>query len=188
MALTQIEPYAFDSTDSFTMANLTVTGNITVTGNVTTSGNVIATGNITSSGTLNGGIGTLANITLSGMTTLSQTTEVITTAITGATGSITHNLSTGTTFYHTGIVANFTANFTNVPTTNNRTTVVSLFLIQGATPYYPNNIQIDGVAQTILWANATVPTITANRKELVTFSFIRQTNAWMVFGQLSSYG
>jgi hypothetical protein len=188
MALTQIEPYSFDSSNSYTLTNLTVTGNISVTGNVTTSGNVIATGNVTSSATLNGSIGTLANVTLSGMTTLSQSTEVITTAKTGSTGIVTHDLSTGSTFYHTGIVANFTANFTNVPTTNDRTIVVSLFLIQGATPYYPNNIQIDGVAQSILWANATVPTVAANRKELMTFSLIRQSTTWMVFGQLSSYG
>lgn len=188
MALTQIEPYSFDSSNSYTLTNLTVTGNITVTGNVTASGNVVATGNVTSSGTLNGGIGTLSNVTLSGMTTLSQSTEVITTAITGATGVVIHNLSTGATFYHTGIVANFNANFTNVPTTDNRAIVVSLFLIQGATPYYPNAIQIDGVVQTILWANATIPTVTANRKELVTFSLIRQSTAWTIFGQLSSYG
>jgi hypothetical protein len=188
MALTQIEPYSFDSSNSYTMTNLTVTGNITVTGNVTASGNVIATGNVTTSGTLNGGIGTLSNITLNGNTTISLTSEVITTAITGATGIVTHNLATGTTFYHTGIVANFTANFTNVPTTDNRTIVVSLFLIQGATPYYTNVVQIDGVQQTILWANATAPTATANRKELVTFSLIRQSASWTVFGQLSSYG
>jgi hypothetical protein len=188
MALTQIEPYSFDSSNSYTMTNLTVTGNITVTGNVTTSGNVIATGNVTSSGTLNGGIGTLSNVTLSGMTTLSQSTEIITTAKTGSTGVVTHDLSTGTTFYHTGIVANFTANFTNVPTTDNRTIVVLLFLIQGASAYYPSAVQIDGVSQTILWANATTPTATANRKELVSFSLIRQSATLSVFGQLSSYG
>jgi hypothetical protein len=188
MALTQIEPYSFDSSNSYTLTNLTVTGNISVTGNITATGNVIATGNVTTSGTLNGSIGTLANVTLSGMTTLSQTAEVITTAKTGSTGIVAHDLTTGSTFYHTGIVANFTANFTNVPTTDNRTIVVSLFLIQGVTAYLSNTVQIDGVQQTILWSNATAPVPTSNRKELVSFSLVRQAATWSVFGQLSSYG
>ena len=182
MAQTLIEPYSLDSSNSYTMTNLTVTGNVTV------SGNVIATGNVTTSGTLNGSIGTLSNVTLGGYTTQGQTAEIVSTAITGATGVVTHDTSTGTTFYHTSIAANFTANFTNVPTTNNRTISVALILVQGSTPYYPNAIQINGTAQTIKWANATAPTPTASRVELVTFSLIYMSSTWTVIGQLGTFG
>lgn len=182
MALTQIEPYSLDSANNYTVTNLAVTGNITVSGNVT------ATGNVTTSGTFSGGIGTLNNVTLNGYTTQGQTAEVVSTAITGASGTVVHDTSTGTTFYHSSIAANFTANFTNVPTTNNRTITVALILVQGSTPYYPNAIQINGTGQTIKWANAATPTPTASRVELVSFSLIYMAGAWTVIGQLSTYG
>lgn len=182
MAQTLIQPYSVDSSNSYTMTNLTVTGNITVTGNV------VATGNVTTSGAFTGNIGTLSNATLGGYTTQGQTVEVVAPAITGATGLVTHDTSNGTTFYHSGIAANFTANFTNVPTTNNRTITVVLVLIQGSTPYYPNALQINGVAQTIKWANATAPTPTASRVEIVSFSLIYMSGTWTVIGQLSTYG
>jgi hypothetical protein len=188
MSQTLIEPNLIDPAGSFTMGNLTITGNISVTGNVTTSGNVTATGNVSTSGTLNGSIGTLANVTLGGYTTQGQTAEVVSTAITGATGTVVHDTSTGTTFYHSSIAANFTANFINVPTTNNRTITVALVLVQGSTPYYPSSVQINGTNQTIKWANATAPTPTASRTELVTFSLIYMSSAWTVIGQLGTYG
>ena len=188
MALTQIEPYALDSANSFTVTNLTATGNVTVTGNIIASGNVIATGNVTTSGSLNGSIGTLNNVTLSGYTTQGQTSEIISTTLTGATGTVVHDTTTGSTFYHTGIVANFTPNFTNVPTTNSRSITVVLVLIQGSTAYLPNAVQINGVSQTIKWANASAPTPTASRVEVVSFSLIYISGAWTVIGQLSTYG
>lgn len=182
MSQTLIEPYALDSSNSYTVTNLSVTGNISV------SGNIVATGNVTSSGTINGTIGTLANVTLSGYTTQGQTAEVVSTAITGATGTVTHDTSTGTTFYHTSITSNFTPNFINVPTTNNRTITVVLILVQGSTAYYPNGVQVNGTPQTIKWANAAAPTPTASRTELVSFSLIYMASTWTVVGQLSSYG
>jgi hypothetical protein len=182
MALTQIEPYSLDSSNSFTVTNLTTTGNITTTGNLT------VTGNITTSGTISGTIGTLTNTTLAGITTLSQTTEIIAPAKTGATGTVTHDLSTGTTFYHSSISANFTAALTNVPTTTNRSIVVVMILIQGSTAYYPNGMTINGTPVTINWVNAAAPSVTASRKEIVSFSLINMTSTWTVVGSLSSFG
>lgn len=57
--------------------------------------------------------------TFTGTVTLPTNTEIIT-ALTGATGVVTHDLSTSNLFYHTSISASFTANITNVPTTNNK--------------------------------------------------------------------
>ena len=129
----------------------------------------------------------LAGATFTGLVTLQQSTEVLNT-ITSATGTVTHNFSTGAIFYHSSISANFTANFTNVPTTNNRTIVVSLILSQGVTARIPNAVQIDGSAQTIRWQDNTVPTGNASKVDIVSFSLIRTGSAWIVLGGLSTYG
>ena len=107
---------------------------------------------------------------------------------TGATGIVTHDLKQGAIFYHTSIAANFTANITNVPTTNNRSIVVSLILEQGATGYIPNALQIDGVSQTINWVGGSTPTPIANKKELISFVLIRTSNSWVVLGSVTTYG
>jgi hypothetical protein len=124
---------------------------------------------------------------LNGLTTFYETTEVINTK-TGATGTVVHDFSTGAVFYHSSLSANFTANFTNVPTTNNRTLAVVLVLSQGATPYLPTVVQIAGVAQTILWQGAVLPSGTASRVDVVSFTLIRTGSAWTVIGALTTYG
>ena len=122
-----------------------------------------------------------------GTVTVQQLTEVLNTK-TAATGTVTHDLSTGAIFYHSSISANFTANFTNVPTTNDRTLAVVLVLSQGATGYYPSAVQIAGVAQTIFWQGALLPAGTANRVDIVSFTLIRTGSAWTVIGALTTYG
>lgn len=132
-------------------------------------------------------LGNLANLTVSGLTTSQLTSEIIATK-TGATGVVTHDVSTSSVFYHSGVAANFTANFTNFPVTNNRATVVVLVISQGATAYIPNAVQIDGVAQTINWGGGAVPAGYATKKDFVSFTFLRTGGAWTVFGQLATYG
>jgi len=124
---------------------------------------------------------------VTGLTTLQQSSEIVNTK-TGATGTVTHDISTGSTFYHSSIAANFTANFTNVPTTDSRGTAVVLVLAQGSTPYYPSSIQINSSAQTIKWVGAITPVPTASRVEVVTFVLLRVGSAWTAIGQLTSYG
>jgi hypothetical protein len=126
------------------------------------------------------------SVNITGLTTLQQSSEVLNTK-TAATGTVVHDFSTGAIFYHTSISANFTANFTNVPTTNNRATSVVLVLVQGATPRLPTTVQVDGVTQTIEWQGATVPTGTANQIDLVSFTLIRTDSAWTVLGSLTTY-
>jgi len=127
------------------------------------------------------------NLEVDGLSTFQQITEQIQT-LTGATGVVTHNFSLGSLFYHTSIAANFTVNLTNVPTTNNRSIVVSLVLDQGATARVPSALQIDGVAQTINWAGGSVPAGTANKKDLISFVILRVSNGWIVFGSNCCYG
>jgi hypothetical protein len=130
---------------------------------------------------------TSATFTPSHSNTMGTVAELYNTK-TGATGVVVHDFSTGAQWKHTGIAGNFTANFTNVPISSSTfMTNVSLFLVQGATAYIPNGVQINSSAQTIKWAASTVPTGTANRFEHVTFSLIYINGTWTVLGGLSSY-
>jgi hypothetical protein len=104
---------------------------------------------------------------------------------TGATGTVVHDFSTGAIWYHSAIASNFTVNLTNVATAVDFAEGVTLVLNQGPTGYIPNAIQINGSAQIIRWANATTPTPSINKIDIVTFSIIRtQTPAWFVMAQL----
>lgn len=126
-------------------------------------------------------------LTVNGWSSLVGVTETLDVK-SGASGVTAHDLSTSSIFFHSSIGGNFTANFTNVPTTNSRTIAVTLVLQQGATPYLPTAVQIDGVAQTLKWAGGVQPTPVANKVELVVFTLIRSGGSWTVLGQLSSYG
>jgi hypothetical protein len=94
----------------------------------------------------------------------------------------------GAIHYLTTIPSNLTANITNLPTTSNRNYVISIYLVQGATPYYVNALQIEGVSTTIRWAGGSAPTATASRIEVQTFSLYYSGSAWTALSQLSSFG
>jgi hypothetical protein len=125
--------------------------------------------------------------TFTGTVTLQQSTEILNTK-TSATGTVDHDFSTGAVFYHSNISSDFTANFTNVPTTDNRTISVVLILSQGLTAYLPTAVQIDGAAQTINWLSNAAPTGTASQLDFISFTFIRVGAAWSVVGSISTYG
>jgi hypothetical protein len=107
--------------------------------------------------------------------------------ITGATGTVIHDCSLTSIFRHTSMAANFTVNFTNVPTTDLRNRVIVLFLVQGATPRVPSAVEIDGVSQIIKWNNGIAASGTANSIDLVSFSLLRSGSSWAVLGQSGSF-
>jgi len=121
-----------------------------------------------------------------GTTTLQQSTEVLNSKTT-ATGVVAHDFSTGAIWYHSSISSNFTANFTNIPTNDDRTIVCTLILAQGATPYVPNALQINGVAKTINWQGGSVAG-TASKIDVVSFTLIMKSSTWTVLGSLTTYG
>jgi len=132
-------------------------------------------------------LGTLTSLTVSGTVSYGLSADILLTK-TGATGVVVHDLSTGAVFYHTTPSANFTANFTNVPTTDSRVLMVTILVNQGATPYIPTAVQIDGVAQTIKWIATVTATGNASKIDVITFSLIRTSAAWIVLGQSTYYG
>jgi hypothetical protein len=188
-------------TDSETVDNSTERLRITGFGTVISHGPVSITNSTgstsASSGALvvTGGVGISASLNVgtdlgvSGLTTLTYTSEKLNTKTSaGSAGTVTHDLSTGSIFYHSSISNNFTANITNVPTTNDRAIGVTFILAQGGTAYMANVLQIDGATQTIKWVNNSTPTGTANKVDIVGFSLIRTGSSWLVLGQYSTYG
>lgn len=107
---------------------------------------------------------------------------------TGATGTVTHDFSETSVWYHTSPAADFTVNFTNVPTTNDKAISVTLIVSQGVTPYLPLYVQIAGSTTTVKWPNSTLPQGTADQVDVISFTFIRRDSSWEVLGTLASYG
>jgi hypothetical protein len=129
------------------------------------------------------GSGTL---TFSGLLTLDGVIETAD-PITGATGTVTHDLVNNSVFLHTSIAANFTADFPISFNTNNRVQSAALILVQGSTAYMPTAVEVDGISQTVLWQGGSAPSGTANGTDVVSFTFIRTGFAWTVLGSATSY-
>ena len=106
----------------------------------------------------------------------------------GSTGTTIFNLNLQGIFYVNSPVGDITANFTNVPTTNLRILTPTVILSQSATARIVSAVQIDGVGQTINWANGLTPAGSANKQDVFGFSLIRSGSAWKVLGQMSTYG
>jgi hypothetical protein len=167
---------------------LQVNGSVSFTNSTVTQSLFAANGNVGIGNTTPGSkLVVQGDAAVTGFLVLNETTEILNTK-TGATGTVVHDLTTGSIFYHTSIAANFTCNLTNVPTTDSRTITITLVLVQGATPYIPNAFQIDGAAQTIKWSGGAAPTGNASKTDVVTFSLIRTGAAWAaVLGQLGMF-
>lgn len=135
---------------------------------------------------LTGSTGGLGSTGATGVTPSLQTENL--TVLNASTGTVVHDYTVGGIFVHTNIAANFTVNFTNVPTTDNRISNFTLILYQGANAYYPNAVQINSGAASILWFDGNTPTPTANKTEIASFSLIRVAGAWRVLGSYGFYG
>lgn len=166
-----------------------VTGGVGIGGNLNVGGSLNVGGgglNAVTIGLSTPSTGSFTNFETSGTFTLGETIDTNTTIV-NATGVVPHDFTDGRTWYHSSIAGNFTANFLNFPTIENRTYTLTLILLQGGTAYYANAVQINGVPQTIRWAGFTAPTPYSNRYEILTFRITRVSGAYTVLGTLSSY-
>jgi hypothetical protein len=133
---------------------------------------------------------TFANVTSTGNVAISGRIDKTTIRESVADASVsasvvTADYATGDIFYlGTAPGSNFTVNLTNAPTDNGKAVTVVIFVTQGATGYYPNVVQVAGSAQTIKWANGAAPTPTssAGKIDIFSFTFVRRSSAWTVFG------
>lgn len=132
--------------------------------------------------------GSFVSPTLTGTTTVQVISEVVTN-ISGATGTVTHDFSTGSSiFFHTSVIDDFTANFTNVPTTDGRSYIITLAIQQGNTAYIPHAVSIDGVSQNLFWTDNLQPFGTALKKEFFVFNLLRVNGSWVITASLTSFG
>lgn len=109
--------------------------------------------------------------------------------LTGATGTVAHDCDNGHIFYHTTPAADWTANFTNLDLSADRATTLALVVEQGGTAYIPNAIEIEGVSQTILWQDGSVPSGNANGTDVISFSILNRDDSttYVVMGQLVGF-
>jgi hypothetical protein len=132
--------------------------------------------------------GSFNNAILTGTTTIQHPSEVIT-LLSGATGTVVHDFTTGSNlFYHTNVASNFTANFVNYPTNSNTSYTTTLIIRQGGTPYIPNAVSINNVSQNIYWVGTVDPTGFANKIDSFAFNMIYTGGSWIVVGTWVSYG
>ena len=110
------------------------------------------------------------------------------TTLAGATGVVDHDTDTASVFYHSAISNDFTANFTNVPTTNGKAHSYVLVLDQSTVARLPTNVSVNGVSQTINWQDGLVPSGNANEYDVVGFTVLRDGGGnWIVFGSLTNF-
>jgi hypothetical protein len=126
---------------------------------------------------------TFDNLEYTGLLTAGNTAERI-----GTPSASTYDVSNSNVFYVSGLISDFIPNFTNVDTTNDRVTNVSIIIDQGSTAYVPTDVSIGGASQTILYQDNNSFVGTADQTDIVTFTFIRTGSAWTVLGSISTYG
>jgi hypothetical protein len=131
------------------------------------------------------GVMTVNGLTITGTTTLQETTESLN-VINSYGTSQSVAFSNGNVHQINGLSGNYTFNWTGVPTTNNRTFTLTHIIPQGATPRIPTTLQINSSPVTINWAGNVTPTGSANRQNIVSF-LIWYTGSFTVVAALGSY-
>jgi hypothetical protein len=131
---------------------------------------------------------TLSTLTMTGPIAVQQIQESFSTII-SASGVVTHDWNSGGVFYHSSIISSFTANIINLPTTANRSYVVSLILQQStAQAFYANALQINSVATRIQWPNGTVPTLSNYSTIVQSFTMLYTGINWLPLAQITQFG
>ena len=150
-----------------TASSMTVAGNTSISGSASITGNASVAGDLTVTGlfSVNEIIESIPNLSL-------------------VSGSVSVNFVTANNYYIPSASANFGVVVTNVPTDNDKTTGISLMVVQGATGYYPSVISLNGANQTIRWSGGSVPTPTSTVGDIdiFNFTFIRKSSSWIVLG------
>jgi hypothetical protein len=168
--------------DGTTYGNIVTTSSSTVAATSANTANAVVSRD--ASGNFAAGTATLTSASVSGRFDATTVREaVIDTSVSASV--VTADYSTGDIFYvGTAPASNFTVNLTNAPTDNGKAITVVIFVTQGATGYIPNAVQVAGSAQTIKWANGAAPTPTssAGKIDIFSFTFVRRSSAWTVFG------
>lgn len=188
--------------------NITSVGNLstlTVTGNVT-AGNVLATAFYGDGSTLTGialpfdGILARANVIIRSAEVI-NVQDNVTIEPPGSPGGAQYTDTftadeDGQIFYYSAgstgsITSDWTINLGGLDLEAGHATSVTAIIDQGATGYFPNEIKIDGVAQTVKWQGGAAPTANANQTDVIIYSIICLRSGppkeYLVLGQLVTF-
>jgi hypothetical protein len=118
---------------------------------------------------------------------VNRTVQTFSTICSFSTNSFMFDWSQNSVWMLSSLSTNFTANFINLPTVENKSYIVLLNLLQSDYPYFTSTIQVNSNPVTVKWANDTVPTPAANKVELEAFTLF-YFNGWISLGQYTSFG
>jgi hypothetical protein len=106
----------------------------------------------------------------------------------GPTGTVNYDWSTGDVFYIDSLSSDWTANITNLPTTANKSYGVVFIIVQGATPYFINGLEINSSAVTVLYPAGGFPSSpTPYNTEVLSFTLYYSGSTWTVLTQFTSF-
>jgi hypothetical protein len=113
-------------------------------------------------------------------------------SIENAENIVEHDYRVGSIFYHTSPTENFGINLTNLFVPDNSSIIVQIIIEQNSIPKFPTEIQVSGVAQSILWQNfddsATTPVGTANSNNIVTLTILKFEDSYKIYGKVEAFG
>jgi hypothetical protein len=149
------------------------------------------TGSVTSGYTyeFSGSLNLLHNINVNGVTNLGSTSEIII-PLNNPTTGYTHDFTSGSILYVTGVTGNTTIDLVNVPTTNNKGIGLTVMIEQGSTAYMVESIKVNSNNEgpvTIIWSGGSLPSGNPNSIDIVSFSILKINGTWKVFGQLTTF-
>lgn len=102
--------------------------------------------------------------------------------------TVVYDLSGGSVWYHSSVSNDYTANFVNVPTIDDRVVTVNVIISQGSTAYAPTTIQINGDVYPVKWKDG-ISSADINKVDSFEFNFIRSGGSWVqVLGDVKKYG
>jgi hypothetical protein len=83
----------------------------------------------------------------------------------------------------------FTANFTNIPASGNKTVTFTLILLQPATGFMMSAVQVASSGQSISWVGGSAPTATANKTDVVNVTILYSSGSiTRVLASVATYG
>jgi hypothetical protein len=118
---------------------------------------------------------------------VSRTIQTFSTITNVQNDSLTFDWSRNSVWTLSSLSTNFTANFINIPSNENKSYVVLLNLLQANYPFYTSTIKINSNDAEIRWANGVTPNPSANKVELESFTLFYM-NQWIALGQYVSFG
>jgi hypothetical protein len=172
-----------DVAGTYTYMSFDGTGNVTIP-NVLRASNRIGIKNTNPTYDLD--ITGTFNVT--GNSRIASVVEQLETRASGQSGAQTYNFNNAAIFYHPSIAGTLSAQFTNIPTDQNKAYAISVVVIQGSTPFgFSNTVTINGTNSTIRWSGGSSPQLTANRTDIFNFSIINTNGTYIVLAGKSDF-